>query len=173
MCPSCGLPVDHRVHGGFGPCASLSDQISVTDQISDQGHAAPVHAPSKGLKGLPKPAHLEHYDRRQALAYWLEGLRGDQGDAARLAWQDILRINPNIALPTCGVTDEESYHDPDCAYLGWNPGPYTLDVSISPHGGVSWFFVDHHTGLTVTSDEQPGAGYLGFVGLFTRKEAGR
>lgn len=41
-----------------GQAPPLSDQISDPDQISDQGHAEPVHAPSKGLRVHPDTSKL-------------------------------------------------------------------------------------------------------------------
>lgn len=132
------------------------------------GHIEAVHAPSKGLPEPQLP--IEYYDRRQALLGVLERLPEPQRGVAQRAWSAIQQISPNISLPTCGINDDEGALDYGHMYFGWNPGPYTLDVTISPLGDVTWFFVDHRANVHVTSDETPGDGYLGFVGLFTRTE---
>jgi len=128
----------------------------------DQGHAESVHATSKWLRES---------------GWWkffpelLQRLPEQQRATAESTWLLILQINPDITAPTCGVNDEDADgHEYGHVYFGWNPPGRSLEISVSPLGDVSWIFADHSSGgMSVTSDERPGNGYLGFVGLFSRK----
>ncbi len=87
-----------------------------------------------------------------------------QGAAAMRVWLSILKVNPDVALPTCGVDADDGGE----AYFGWNPGPKSLDISIGADGEIEWFYADHATRMLVSSEENPEDGYLGFVGLFRK-----
>ena len=86
-----------------------------------------------------------------------------QRDKALSVWEMVERRQPLIALPTCGVSETGS------VYFGWNPGPRSLDLEIDAGGILSWFFADHETHVTYTSDGQPAEAYLTFVELFRRR----
>jgi hypothetical protein len=86
-----------------------------------------------------------------------------QRDKAFSVWETVERREPLIALPTCGVSETGS------VYFGWNPGLRSLDLEIDTAGILSWFFADHETHVTYTSDSQPAEAYLTFVELFRRR----
>jgi len=92
-----------------------------------------------------------------------KGLPAPQRDKALSVWEAVERREPLIALPTCGVSQSGS------VYFGWNPGPRSLDLEIDSAGMLSWFFADHETGVTYTSDREPAEAYLTFVALFRRR----
>jgi hypothetical protein len=86
-----------------------------------------------------------------------------QGAMVLDLWQRLIEHEPAVMYPTCGLSEDGSY------YLGWNPGRATLDLEVSASGDVSWFFADHKTGLSASSDDGSGEGYLTFVELFRRR----
>jgi hypothetical protein len=92
-----------------------------------------------------------------------ESLPAVQRDKALSVWDTVERREPLIALPTCGISETGS------VYFGWNPGPQSLDLEIDATGNLSWFFADHETHVTCTSDSQPAEAYLTFVDLFRRR----
>jgi hypothetical protein len=69
-----------------------------------------------------------------------------------------------MSFPTAGVSDD------GVVYFGWNPGRMSLDVEVDAAGIVSWFFADHETRLTITSEGGNESGYLTFVKLFRRTQ---
>jgi hypothetical protein len=107
-------------------------------------------------------------DRRGEWRQWLLDLQRNvslpavQRDKALSVWAAVEQREPLIALPTCGVSAGS-------VYFGWNPGPRSLDIEIDVAGGVSWFFADHETHVTYTSDSQAAEAYLTFVELFRRR----
>lgn len=86
-----------------------------------------------------------------------------QRDKALSVWETVEQREPLIALPTCGISETGS------VYFGWNPGPRSLDLEIDAAGILSWFFADHETRATYTSESQPAEAYLTFVELFRRR----
>lgn len=143
---------------------------SITDLATD---AAALLTKEEGLQLI---AELQRFQDKPHLAdKWAgDGFREDgiptsldlwlqNNPSAARVWRSVLQINPRIELPTCGTEEDGS------VYLGWNPGPRSLDISISKEGVVKWFYAEYHTKVLVSSDDDPSDGYLGFVGLFTKK----
>ena len=105
-------------------------------------------------------------------ARWADFLVTSTGDPAlpqaqRAAildtWQLIIEREPAVMYPTAGV-DEETRD----FYFSWSRAERALEVQVARDGSVSWFFADHTTSFSASSDEAAPRGFLTFVTQFLR-----
>ena len=142
-----------------------------TGPVGNVGATGPTGVPLRPLArtNIFQSQQASKTDRRGEWRRFLFELRCNgslfavQRDKALSVWEKVERREPLIALPSCGVSETGN------VYFGWNPGPRSLDLEIDTAGVLSWFFVDHQTHVTYTSDSQPAEAYLTFVELFRRR----
>jgi hypothetical protein len=126
---------------------------------SRDSDAHPAEQASSASATLPVCRLPTASERERWTTYVLSVARDDSlTERQRIAfletWQRILEREPSTMYPSCGVDGDGEL------FLSWNPRGLSLDIQVDRGGEVSWFFVNHRSHMSASSDENGGLGYL-------------